>query len=73
MTWSMQAITDNDMYDAVSKSVAERFRNKTISDLTTSEKCSIIKTLFFSHKTTVPQLARIIGLPRELVRKMLLQ
>lgn len=69
----MMEATDNDMYDAVSKSVAERFRNKTISDLTTPEKCSIIKTLFFSHKTTVPQLARIIGLPRELVRKMLLQ
>lgn len=65
--------TDTDMYDSVSKYVASRFRNKTISDLTTSEKCSILKPLFFNHKTTVPQLSRIIGLPRELVRKMFLQ
>lgn len=69
----MMEATDNDMYDAVSKYVAVRFRNKGISDLTTPEKCSILKTMFFNHKTTVPQLARIMGLPRELVRKMLVQ
>ncbi len=69
----MMGTTDNDMYEVVSRYVAARFQNKAISELTTPEKCSILKTLFFSHKTTVPQLARIIGLPRELVRKMLLQ
>ena len=69
----MMQATDNDMYDAVSKLVAMRFRNKAISDLTTAEKCSILKSLFFNHKTTVHQISRIIGLPRELVRKMLSQ
>lgn len=69
----MMEATDNDMYDAVSKYVAVRFRSKAISDLTTPEKCSILKTLFFNHKTTVPQLARIMGLSRELVMKMLSQ
>lgn len=69
----MREVTDNDMYEAVSRYVAVRFRDKAISDLTTAEKCSILKALFFNHKTTVPQLSRIIGLPRELVRKMLLQ
>lgn len=69
----MREVTDNDMYEEVSRYVAVRFRDKAISDLTTAEKCSILKALFFNHKTTVPQLSRIIGLPRELVRKMLLQ
>lgn len=69
----MREVTDNDMYEEVSRYVAVRFRDKAISDLTTAEKCSILKALFFNHKTTVPQLSRIIDLPRELVRKMLLQ
>lgn len=66
-------VTDYDMYDMISKYVAQRFPNKQLSELTTSEKCSILKSLFFNYKTTIPQLSRIMGLPRILVKKMLLQ
>lgn len=67
------SVTDSDMYSRVSEYVANRFSGKHISDLTTSDKCSVLKSLFFNNKTSIPQLARIMGLPRELVKKMLLQ
>ena len=67
------SVTDSDMYSLVSTYVANRFSGKHISDLTSSDKCSILKSLFFNHKTSIPQLARIMGLPRELVKKMLQQ
>lgn len=66
-------VTDGDMYEMIARHVAVRFHGKAIPDLTTSEKCSILKSVFFSHKTTIPQLSRIMGLPRELVRKILAQ
>ncbi len=64
-------ITDGEMHEMIAKHVADRFRGKAISELTTSEKCSILKSLYFSYKTTIPQLSRIIGLPRELVKGIL--
>ena len=62
---------DQDLLSSAMNVVAQRFKGKTIAMLTTGEKCSIIKYLFFNHKSTVPQLSRILGLSRELVRKVL--
>lgn len=70
---SLLTVTDVDMYDMVTKYVSNRFSGKSVSELNTSEKCSILKPLFFSSGTTVPQLSRILGLPRELIKKMLSQ
>lgn len=70
---SLLTVTDVDMYDLVTKYVSNRFSGKSVSELNTSEKCSILKPLFFSSGTTVPQLSRILGLPRELIKKMLSQ
>lgn len=64
-------VSDHEMHEAVSKYVEKRFKNKNISDLTSSEKCSILKNLFFNNKTSIPQLSRILGLPRQLIRKIL--
>lgn len=69
----LMTVTDVDMYDIITRHVLKRFPGKSISELTTSEKCSILKPLFFNSGTTVPQLSRIIGLPRDLVKKMLSQ
>ena len=66
-------VTDVDMHDIVTRYILMRFHGRTIPELTTSEKCSVIKHLFFNHKTTVPQLSRILGLSRDLVRKTLSQ
>jgi REP element-mobilizing transposase RayT len=62
---------DHDLLSSAEKVAAQRFKGKNIAMLTTSEKCSIIKYLFFNHKSTVPQLSRILGLSRELVSKVL--
>ena len=61
-------VSDGEMHRMITSHMAGRFPGKTIAELSTSEKCSILKSLFFSHKTTIPQLSRIMGLPRELVR-----
>lgn len=66
-------VSDGEMHRMITRHVAERFRGRAISELSVSEKCSILKSLLFSHNTTIPQLSRIIGLPRELVRKILSQ
>ena len=63
--------TDNDLLLAVEKLASARFNGKGIAMLTTSEKCSMLKYLFFNYKATIPQLSRITGLPRGLVRKVL--
>lgn len=64
-------INDNDMQETVTKYVAHRFRDKSISELTSAEKCTILKPLFFNNKTSIPQLSRILGMPRELIRRIL--
>ena len=60
----MMHVSDQDMYETVSKYAAGRFRGKDLAELTSAEKCSILKHLFFNNKTSVPQLSRILGLPR---------
>ena len=66
-------LSDVDMQKQVEMCVTNRFQGKSIAELTISEKCSILKTVFFSSKTSIPQLSRIMGLPRELIRKILTQ
>lgn len=67
----MMHVSDQDMYETVSKYAAGRFRGKDLAELTSAEKCSILKHLFFNNKTSVPQLSRILGLPRPLIRRIL--
>lgn len=62
--------SDQDLLTAVETVIAQRFK-KNVAQLTTGEKCSVLKYLFFNFKSTVPQLSRILGLSRELIRKVL--
>lgn len=64
-------IDDYNLVDTAEKIVGAWFNGKTLSELTTSEKCRIVKNLFFNNKTTIPQLSRILGLPRELITQVL--
>lgn len=64
-------VSDGEMCNTTTKYVADRFHGKTIPELGISEKCSILKHLLFNHRTSIPQLCRILGLPRELVKKVL--
>lgn len=64
-------VSDQDMNETVARYVAGRFRDKSISELTSAEKCSILKPLYFNNRTSIPQLSRILGLPRQLIQRIL--
>ncbi len=64
-------ISDHDLYETFTNYVAKRFHNKDLSELTAADKCSMLKSIFFSNKTSIPQLSRILGLPRNLVHRIL--
>lgn len=64
-------VSDQDMHETVTKYVADRFQGKSISDLTSAEKCSILKSLYFNNKTSIPQMSRILGMPRHLIQRIL--
>lgn len=64
-------VSDQDMYETIRKHVANRFHGKELSELSSSEKCSILKSVFFSNRTSIPQLSRIMGLPRQLIQRIL--
>ena len=64
-------ISDQEMYQTISRYAANRYHGKEISELTSAEKCSILKSVFFSNRTSIPQLSRIMGLKRTLIHQIL--
>ena len=64
-------VSDQEMCESVAKYVAGRFHGKELAELTSAEKCSILKHLFFNNKTSVPQLSRVLGLPRKLIQRIM--
>ena len=64
-------VNDMEMMAQAEQLVSSRYVGKTLSDLTTSNKCAMVKALYFNNKTSVPQLSRILGLSREVVAKIL--
>lgn len=64
-------ISDQEFLKAAMKCVSSRFRGKELAELSSAEKCSILKHLFFNSKTSVPQLSRVLGLPRKLIQRIL--
>lgn len=64
-------ISDNEMYDKISRYASNRFHGRNISELKTAEKCSMVKFLYFNNKTSIPQLSRILGLPRKLIHQIM--
>lgn len=66
-------VNDKELIEVIESMTSRKFRGKKISELTHSEKCSIIKNIYFNNKTTIPQLSRILGLPKNLVTYILAQ
>ena len=64
-------VSDNELYETIISYVAKRFKNKDLSELTAADKCLMLKSIFFNNKTSIPQLSRILGLPRDLVHRIL--
>lgn len=67
----LMRISDIELVEKVEDISKERFQGKGIAELKTSQKCSLVKTVFFCCRTSIPQTSRILGLPREIVRKIL--
>lgn len=64
-------VNDTELSGIAESLASSRFNGKSISELSTQSRCSLIKNLFFNNKTSIPQLSRILGIPRELVSKIL--
>lgn len=64
-------VNDKELSEVIDTLVRKRFEGKKISELSQSEKCSIIKNIYFNNKTTVPQLSRILGLQKDLITHIL--
>ena len=64
-------VNDKELAEVIEVLTEKRFAGKHISGLTQSEKCSIIKNIYFNNKTSIPQLSRILGLPKAIIRQIL--
>ena len=64
-------VNDKELAEVIEALTEKRFEGKKISGLTQSQKCSIIKNIYFNNKTTIPQLSRILGLPKGLIKHIL--
>ena len=64
-------VDDKELAEVIDTLVENKFAGRKISGITQSEKCSIIKNIYFNNKTTIPQLSRILGLPKAIIRQIL--
>ena len=64
-------VNDKELAEVIEELTEKKFAGRKISGLTQSEKCSIIKNIYFNNKTTIPQLSRILGLPKAIIRQIL--
>ncbi|MBQ6878724.1 MAG: transposase [Bacteroidales bacterium] len=64
-------VNDKELAEVIEALTEKRFEGKKISGLTQSQKCSIIKNIYFNNKTTIPQLSRILGLSKGLIKQIL--
>ena len=63
-------LNDKDFYKIISKRSQEMF-NASPADLVMEQKIRLIKILYYSYCTTVPQLARCLATPKEQVASIL--
>lgn len=56
-------VNDSEIATAAEDLALTKFNCKGLPDLSTKEKCGMIKNLFFNNKTSIPQLSRVLGLP----------
>jgi hypothetical protein len=61
--------TDMEMMTVVSE-MADKFYSRTVPDLSPDMKAKMITYLYRSYRTSVPQLARCLQLPRDLTARL---
>ena len=67
----LMRVNDTEMATSAEELARSQFNGKSLAELNTKEKCSMIKKLFFNNKSSVPQLSRILGLSRSLISQIL--
>ena len=63
-------LSDNDFFK-VADEVCNRWFKCSIDNLSPDKKVRVVPYLYHCNKTTIPQLARIIGLPREQISRII--
>lgn len=67
----LMRVNDTEIAIAAEDLARTRFKGKGLAELNSRDKCSMIKNLFFNNKTSIPQLSRVLGLPRRLISQIL--
>lgn len=63
--------SDLDIVAEADRLAARYFSDRPMSGLSSAEKCRMVKSLFFNYKSSVPQLSRVLGLPKDVIKKIL--
>ena len=63
--------SDTDMIVLTQELSAKWFGIRNIWELSTEQKCKMVKKLYFSNNTSIPQLSRVLGIERDIIRKIL--
>ena len=63
--------SDIDLITSARKLAEKWFGVNNIWELSTQQKCKMIKELYFKNRTTIPQISRVLGTTRDLVHKIL--
>lgn len=63
--------SDLDIVAEAERLAARYFSGKPMSGLSSAEKCRMVKSLFYNNRSSVPQLSRVLGLPKDVIKKIL--
>ena len=63
--------SDTDVIIAAQELSGKWFGIHNLWEISTEQKCKMVKKLYFNNKTSIPQLSRVLGIKREIVRKVL--
>lgn len=62
---------DQEILKIAQKCAIDYYKGRELSELSVGERCAMVKNLYFNYKSSIPQVSRVLGLARSLVRKML--
>ena len=65
-----QILPDSEFYKSVEET-CQRYFSKGISEISLEQKNRLVPYIYHTRKTTIPQLSRVIGIPRETLARML--
>lgn len=64
-------VNDTEIANLAEEVARTKFNGRSLAELSAKDRCSMIKKLFFNNKSSIPQLSRVLGLPRSLISQIL--